>query len=224
LDVINFHKADISNPHAVSAAQTGAATTAALAAHTSNKSNPHVVTATQTGAPTVSAFNTHTGNTDNPHGVTAVQVGAATPSDVNTAIANIDFPDFGVGDIPNGSITLNKMGTVVITGSASINKDGYVTITSGPCSLVGGMKCPLAGGAYTSLNTGYSPHYVTIFKVVVGSLGYYKPTLNFGNPRVMYGMSGGGSASWEKYIIFDLDGTGGTNGTTLYWKVYQINE
>jgi hypothetical protein len=70
------HRTSTSNPHSVTAAQVGAATTGALAAHTGDTNNPHNVTTTQIGAATVGALSAHTGNTSNPHSVTAAQVGA----------------------------------------------------------------------------------------------------------------------------------------------------
>ena len=47
---INTHKADASNPHAVTAAQVGAVAIGALATHTGDVSNPHSVTAAQASA------------------------------------------------------------------------------------------------------------------------------------------------------------------------------
>lgn len=47
---IDSHLNNTSNPHSVTAAQIGAATTTDLTTHTENTSNPHSVTAAQTGA------------------------------------------------------------------------------------------------------------------------------------------------------------------------------
>ena len=47
-----------------------------LDAHTGNKNNPHAVTAAQVGAATTADLSAHTGNRNNPHSVTAQQVGA----------------------------------------------------------------------------------------------------------------------------------------------------
>jgi hypothetical protein len=99
------HTGDTANPHATTAAQVGALTTAqtnaaiasatntvntALTTHTGNTANPHATTAAQVGAfttaQTTSAINaaaatvntaltTHVNNVSNPHGVTADQVG-----------------------------------------------------------------------------------------------------------------------------------------------------
>ncbi len=77
---LNFarnHAQNKVNPHAVTAAQVGAATSAALNAHTGNRSNPHGVTAGQIGAATTSALSSHTSNKSNPHGVTRAQIDAA---------------------------------------------------------------------------------------------------------------------------------------------------
>ena len=49
----------------------------AAATHAGRRDNPHGVTAAQVGAATSAALNAHTGNRSNPHGVTAAQVGAA---------------------------------------------------------------------------------------------------------------------------------------------------
>ncbi|TKF64254.1 hypothetical protein FCV55_20985, partial [Vibrio sp. F13] len=77
------HIADYENPHQVTAAQVGAATTGALAAHVGDTDNPHEVTPVQIGAATSAALSAHTGDTDNPHEVTAAQVGAAPASHVS---------------------------------------------------------------------------------------------------------------------------------------------
>lgn len=71
-------------------------------AHTSNKSNPHLVTATQTGAYTKaevdnkltskadnSAFTAHTTNKNNPHSVTAAQTGAYTKVEIDSLISSL---------------------------------------------------------------------------------------------------------------------------------------
>lgn len=47
-----------------------------LDAHAGNKNNPHAVTAAQVGAATTADLSAHTGNRNNPHAVTAAQVGA----------------------------------------------------------------------------------------------------------------------------------------------------
>lgn len=47
------------------------------ATHPQKRNNPHGVTAAQVGAATSAALNAHTANTSNPHGVTAAQAGAA---------------------------------------------------------------------------------------------------------------------------------------------------
>ena len=70
-----------------------AATTATdteLAAHTTRTDNPHAVTAAQAGAPTLAALaatqaelDAHEGRTDNPHAVTAAQAGAPTTATFN---------------------------------------------------------------------------------------------------------------------------------------------
>ncbi|CAK2896823.1 phage baseplate protein [Vibrio crassostreae] len=77
------HIDDTENPHQVTAAQVGAATTGALAAHVGDTDNPHEVTPGQIGAATSGALTAHTGDTDNPHEVTASQVGAAPASHVS---------------------------------------------------------------------------------------------------------------------------------------------
>jgi len=77
---LQAHLDDVANPHAVTAAQTGAATTGALAAvagdlatHEGDTGNPHAVTAAQAGAAPVA----HVTDYANPHQVTAAQVGAS---------------------------------------------------------------------------------------------------------------------------------------------------
>ena len=56
----------------------------ALTTHTSDTSNPHSVTAAQTGAATSSALTTHTGDTANPHSVTLAQIGALNAGSVTS--------------------------------------------------------------------------------------------------------------------------------------------
>ncbi len=78
------HAARTDNPHAVTAAQTGAPTSgdvaAAVAAHANRTDNPHAVTAAQTGGASsgdvAAAVAAHANRTDNPHAVTAAQAGA----------------------------------------------------------------------------------------------------------------------------------------------------
>ncbi|WP_346762952.1 hypothetical protein, partial [Vibrio sp. F13] len=77
IDDVSDHVGDTSNPHSVTAAQVGAATTGDLSAHVGDEENPHGVTAAQIGAATTAALTAHTGNVENPHSVTAAQVGAA---------------------------------------------------------------------------------------------------------------------------------------------------
>ena len=50
-------------------------TLSAAKGHIDNKQNPHGVTAAQVGAATTTALGSHTSNNQNPHGVTAAQVG-----------------------------------------------------------------------------------------------------------------------------------------------------
>ncbi len=61
------HVADSSNPHNVTAAQTGAADAASLSFHISNIANPHAVTAAQTGAASSTELTTHTGDVSAHH-------------------------------------------------------------------------------------------------------------------------------------------------------------
>jgi len=53
-------------------------------AHVIDFNNPHAVTAAQTGAADAATLSAHTGDNGNPHAVTAAQVGAATPGDITT--------------------------------------------------------------------------------------------------------------------------------------------
>jgi hypothetical protein len=152
------HLASTSNPHNVTAAQVGAATTSALTSHTSNTSNPHSVTAVQLGAmrtsqnlndvankatartnlgvPATSDLTSHTGNTSNPHGVTAVQIGAARTnqnlndlSNKDTARTNLSAAKSGV----NSDITkLDNIGEIVAP-----------SITGASLSLVSGTFGPI---------------------------------------------------------------------------------
>lgn len=62
-----------------------------LDAHTGNRNNPHAVTAAQVGAATTTDLSAHTGNRSNPHSVTAQQVGAdpaGTAAAVQQALAS----------------------------------------------------------------------------------------------------------------------------------------
>jgi len=71
-----------SNPHGITAAGIGAATTGALATtntnlsnHLQDPNNPHGITAAGIGAATTNDLSTHTGNTNNPHGTTFLKLG-----------------------------------------------------------------------------------------------------------------------------------------------------
>lgn len=103
------HPGRTDNPHAVTAAQVGAYTTAqvdtiaaglasatsavatSLATHAARTDNPHAVTAAQVGAytsgQTDTAIAAHAGRTDNPHATTAAQVGAYTTAQSDTLLA-----------------------------------------------------------------------------------------------------------------------------------------
>jgi len=198
--------------------------------HTNNRNNPHQVTAAQTGAATASSLNSHVNNRNNPHRVTPVQIGAATPQYVDDAIAAIDIPDFGLSDIPDGSLGLRKIGTIAAEGSASVDRNGAISITSGPCYVAqGGIRCDLNSRQYNpSLDTGYSALYIPVFRFTVNSLGYYKPSLSVSDYNHVSYLYGGGSDGspgfWQEYFLFQLQGNGGSNGANLYWKIYRVNE
>ena len=75
--------------------------------HTSNMSNPHNVTAAQTGAAAKTDFDAHVSDKNNPHGTTAAQIGAALSDDLTSHITNLSNPhkvtkiQVGLGNIPN---------------------------------------------------------------------------------------------------------------------------
>ena len=77
--------------------------------HTSNTSNPHNVTAAQTGAAAKTDFDAHVNNTNNPHKVTATQIGAALSSDLTAHTTNLNNPhkvtkqQVGLGNLPNAT-------------------------------------------------------------------------------------------------------------------------
>jgi hypothetical protein len=73
---LTSHKNDTSNPHSVTAAQTGAYTTTQVDSLLTNKTNQ-------------SDFSAHILNTSNPHNTTASQVGAYTTGEVNALIAGV---------------------------------------------------------------------------------------------------------------------------------------
>lgn len=142
------HLASTSNPHSVTAAQVGAASSATLSAHTSNTSNPHSTTPEQIGAlkagsnladvaskpssrsnlgvPSVTDLTNHTSNTSNPHGVTTTQIGALKASNnlsditnAATARGNISAAQSGA----NGDITS-------LIGASDIRGSGNLTLSS----------------------------------------------------------------------------------------------
>lgn len=84
-NLITTHTSNVNNPHAVTAAQVGAATSSALESHTNNRSNPHAVTAAQIGAATAGALTSHTSNRSNPHAVTLAQAGVTAGTEELTA-------------------------------------------------------------------------------------------------------------------------------------------
>ena len=77
--------------------------------HTSNTSNPHNVTAAQTGAAAKTDFDAHVNNTNNPHKVTATQISAALSSDLTAHTTNLNNPhkvtkqQVGLGNLPNAT-------------------------------------------------------------------------------------------------------------------------
>jgi hypothetical protein len=112
---LTTHLNNFSNPHNVTAAQTGAMTAAdtqslvsgvesELQAHIQNQSNPHDVTAAQIDVYTkeqsdsnypsmaqfnalLAAFNQHIQNQSNPHNVTAAQLGVTTTASLTALLA-----------------------------------------------------------------------------------------------------------------------------------------
>lgn len=115
-DNVTEHKNNTSNPHNVTAHQTGTYNqeeldrlfsnlSTRLNQHSSNYNNPHKVTAHQTGTYTSAEideeFNTlkngiiaqltaHMNDTNNPHRTTAAQVGAYTKQQVNSLLADVN--------------------------------------------------------------------------------------------------------------------------------------
>lgn len=77
-----------------------------LNSHTGNKSNPHSVTAGQTGAYTKAEIDTkingHVGNKSNPHAVTAAQVGAYSKGEIDGKVNSLN------GNIQNVQSNLNN--------------------------------------------------------------------------------------------------------------------
>lgn len=91
-DDLDNHLDDVANPHATTAAQVGAPTTAAFAAHVADVANPHAVTKAQVGLALVPNLDTttavaHPARTDNPHAVTKLQVGLGNVPDLDTTAA-----------------------------------------------------------------------------------------------------------------------------------------
>lgn len=77
-----------------------------LTNHINDKNNPHDVTAAQIGAATSSALNAHISDTNNPHQVTASQVGALpTTGGTLTGALNISGSDNRINFKVNGSAT-----------------------------------------------------------------------------------------------------------------------
>lgn len=99
---VDAHEARVDNPHVVTAAQTGAATTGALAAETTNRTNADtalsgLISTETTDRGTADTalqldIDTHEARTDNPHAVTAAQTGAATTGALAAHEARVDNP------------------------------------------------------------------------------------------------------------------------------------
>ena len=90
--LIEVHTSNTSNPHNVTAAQTGAAAKTDFDAHVNNTNNPHKVTATQIGAALSSDLTAHTTNLNNPHKVTAAQLNVPTMAQFNSHINDTNNP------------------------------------------------------------------------------------------------------------------------------------
>ncbi|CAH6960644.1 conserved hypothetical protein [Vibrio chagasii] len=144
------HILDTDNPHNVTAAQIGAATTGALAAHTGDTDNPHEVTPAQIGAATTEALSSHTGDTDNPHEVTAAQVGAAPASHVSDT------------DNPHG-VTAEQVGAV-----SEEELDSHLEDTDNPHSVTA-TQVGAAPASHVTDET--NPHAVTAAQVGAATTG-----------------------------------------------------
>lgn len=79
------------------------ATATDLATHTSDTENPHAVTAAQIGAAAEGDLTAHTGDTENPHAVTAAQVGAVSANAAITAGTNTKITYDSKGLVTGGA-------------------------------------------------------------------------------------------------------------------------
>ena len=152
---LTAHTGDTGNPHGVTAAQAGAATTGALAAHTGDTENPHGVTAAQAGAATTGALAAHTGDGGNPHGVTMAQVTPQTTKGdliLRSATAPVRLAVGANGKVleaASGEATGTRWGDALMDGDF-VASDGLLLKTgAGAFSL---LKVNLAASAAPTVN------------------------------------------------------------------------
>ncbi|PME16801.1 hypothetical protein BCV44_13440 [Vibrio cyclitrophicus] len=160
------HIDDTENPHQVTAAQVGAATTGALAAHTGDTDNPHEVTAAQVGAATTGELNAHISDEANPHAVTAAQVGAAPASHVTDETNPHNVTAEQVGAVSEEELELHVGDTdnphAVTAAQVGAAPAGHVTDTANPHAVTAAQVGAATTGALAA-HTGdtENPHSVT---------------------------------------------------------------
>jgi len=103
---------------------------ASLSAHLANLSNPHAVTAAQVGAATTASLSStdatvsaHLANLSNPHAVTAAQVGAATTAALASTDANVSSLQSAISALPKCAIYNSAVQTIANSTDVALNFD-----------------------------------------------------------------------------------------------------
>ena len=140
---ITAHTSAKSNPHSVTASQTGAYSksetdsnvgevSVTISSHVSDKQNPHAVTKSQIGLPNVdnvqqaskSSFDLHTSDKSNPHTVTASQTGAYSKSETYDKTETYSKTELDAL-ITQVKLAINPIGTILSTLN-SANPSTYI--------------------------------------------------------------------------------------------------
>ena len=162
------HVNDKSNPHEVTVVQIGAASAEDLSLHITNINNPHKVTAAQLNVPTMVQFNSHINDTNNPHNVTAAQLGVPSLEEFTQSIEKINthLIDY---DNPH-KVTKQQIDLGNIPNAISDRTDLDSDLTLATSRSVFLLKTDLANRISVHINNKENPHGVTKEQVGLGNI------------------------------------------------------
>ena len=192
--LVEVHTSNTSNPHNVTAAQTGAATKTDFDIHVNNKENPHSVTATQIGAalsedlelhitnlnnphkvtaaqlnvPTMVQFDSHINDTNNPHNVTAAQLGVPSLEEFTDSIEKINTHLLDTNNPHKVTKAQVGLGNIPNAISDRTDLDSDTTLATSRSVLL--LKTDLANRISDHINNKENPHIVTKEQVGLGNI------------------------------------------------------